>query len=164
MTNSAPHDESAHARARELAAASLDFALEPAEQRELDEHLSACDACRRYTLELREDATLLAALPERDAPEHVRQAVADGRRRDSTRPFRTLVLALSLVGLMLVPLGAAGLLPGGFGCGFCSPSGAGGPQVITPAPSPRPSGSASLSPSPSPSPSASPGAQETGRS
>lgn len=58
----------AHVRARDLAAARLDWGLSGAETEGFARHIATCPACRRYAASLIADAALLEALPESDAP------------------------------------------------------------------------------------------------
>jgi uncharacterized protein (DUF305 family) len=52
-----------HEGALELAAASIDFELDPFEQEMLDHHLVACGMCSRTAAALRNDARRIAGLP-----------------------------------------------------------------------------------------------------
>ena len=51
-----------HVAALELAATSIDFELNPVEQRMLDRHLVACEMCRHTGEALRNDARMIASL------------------------------------------------------------------------------------------------------
>jgi predicted anti-sigma-YlaC factor YlaD len=50
-------------KARELFSLALEHEASQFEQRVVDGHLSACDACRREWLEFKESQSMLAALP-----------------------------------------------------------------------------------------------------
>ena len=52
-----------HERFLELAAAAIDFELEPEERAELDRHLAECDSCRRTAEAFRDDAATIAYGP-----------------------------------------------------------------------------------------------------
>ena len=84
-----------HRRALFLAATAIDFDLDPAERRQLDEHLAGCAACTSDTAALRADAALLAALPPIEPPAWVRRAI--GRPRGPQRAVLLVAAALLLV-------------------------------------------------------------------
>ncbi|HEV8546638.1 MAG TPA: Ig-like domain-containing protein [Candidatus Limnocylindrales bacterium] len=66
-----------HDRARELAAISIDFDLDPADRLELDEHLAGCESCRTFAASVTANAQALSQLPAQDAPADLRLRVAD---------------------------------------------------------------------------------------
>jgi YVTN family beta-propeller protein len=66
-----------HQRARQLAAAAIDFELAPRERHELAEHLSTCDPCRGFDAGVRSDMAALRSISWRPAPARVREAVSD---------------------------------------------------------------------------------------
>jgi virginiamycin B lyase len=120
-----------HQRARQLAAAAIDFELDPGERREFTEHLSACEPCRRFDSAVRGDMAALRAISWQPAPAHVREAVAgavaahgrnglvavQGRLGSPLgfRPFADLgrlAVLLALVAALLLGLALSGL-PGG---------------------------------------------------
>ena len=96
-----------HERARELAVAALDFDLSPDEWRRLDDHLAGCDACSRFAAATRRDQARLAALPQREAPPHIHEALrkAEDKRRDRTRPLLVLAAAGMAGALAFATLG-----------------------------------------------------------
>jgi hypothetical protein len=124
-----------HDRSRLLAALDVDRSLVPAERRELESHLAACEACRAYSARLREDQRgLLASLDEVPVAPRVRTTLIAASRRDR-RPSIAPLLAAAL---LIVALAVAALVAGG------------GRQAFPAAPTPSPSASASTPPSPSP--------------
>jgi anti-sigma factor RsiW len=60
-----------HDRFIDLAAASIDFELSPAERAELDGHLTTCAPCRSFAAALRADARALGDLPRITVPPHL---------------------------------------------------------------------------------------------
>lgn len=66
-----------HDRARDLAAAALDFELSPADREALDRHLEGCAACRTFEERLRADARAMAELTPHDAPDVLRARVME---------------------------------------------------------------------------------------
>jgi len=67
-----------HARARELAAAALDFELSAEDRAELRDHLAGCAQCHVYNDGLIADAQGLAGLPATNAPDSLRSRIVDG--------------------------------------------------------------------------------------
>ena len=102
-----PHDEFL-----ELAAAAIDFELEPSEQNALDVHLAACTPCRRRVIALRHDARMARdSTPFVLAPERA-QAIwqrIDQPRRVSAPTLRLIAVAalLGLLAVSAVGVGAA---------------------------------------------------------
>ncbi|HEX6869295.1 MAG TPA: zf-HC2 domain-containing protein, partial [Candidatus Limnocylindrales bacterium] len=91
-----------HARALDLAAASIDFELNEAEQAVLDGHLASCSRCRRRAFALREDQRALENLPRYAPTQAVSDQVVRTLRRGGRSPAPTfrLLLAASLVALL----------------------------------------------------------------
>lgn len=102
-----PHDEFL-----ELAAAAIDFGLEPSEQAALDAHLAACTPCRRRVIALRHDARMVRDIPPFVlAPERAQtiwQRI-DQPRRVSGPTLRLIAVAalLALLAVSAVGVGAA---------------------------------------------------------
>ena len=96
-----------HERARELALAAIDFDLSADEWRQLDEHLATCDACSKFAAATRRDQARLAALPQRETPPHIHDALrrAEEQRRDRTRPLLVLAAAGMAGALAFATLG-----------------------------------------------------------
>jgi len=96
-----------HARALELAARAVDFALGRAEAAELQSHLTTCPACARTAAALRTDAAALrlptTVVPSRRVDDAVYAAIA-GRQ---THPPRLMLLVAATVLLMVALLGVA---------------------------------------------------------
>ncbi|HEX2469914.1 MAG TPA: Ig-like domain-containing protein [Candidatus Limnocylindrales bacterium] len=67
-----------HARALELAAASIDFGLSAADAAVLTEHLAGCEACRDTATALNADAAAIAAIEHEDAPADLRERILSG--------------------------------------------------------------------------------------
>jgi len=65
-----------HEHEFELAAATIDFELTPAERRRLDAAIAGCSECARAAASYRRDATMLTALPVLDASPSVRRSLA----------------------------------------------------------------------------------------
>lgn len=142
-----------HERARELAAIAVDFELDDVERRELEDHLSGCEACRAHATGLAADAAGLAGLPGVDAPERVRRSVVAGRGLPAWARLGPTVAALALVVATGLPLAAGVLFFQGFGSGAGQGTGA---PVVTPAAAPvtaAPTSSPEPSQTPSPAPS-----------
>ena len=102
-----------HEQALALVAASLDFRLSPEEQHALREHLATCGSCAAAAARMRQDAAFLAAMPPRDAPAAVRDAVvrAAVSRRGPGRPALGFAFgALALVVALTVGTFAIGAL------------------------------------------------------
>ncbi|MEO5704250.1 MAG: hypothetical protein ABIZ52_01420 [Candidatus Limnocylindrales bacterium] len=138
-----------HGRALTLAATSIDFPLDPAEQAKLDSHLRECAGCRTVLADLRGDAARLAALTPIAPPSWVRGALGAPRR---SKPFVLLAAAAFLitatglalvVGTRLMDDRTTTVLPS-------SPPEASAAAVVVP--SHAPSQAPSQAPSPSPRP------------
>ncbi|MEO8469151.1 MAG: zf-HC2 domain-containing protein [Chloroflexota bacterium] len=97
-----------HRRAIELAATAIDFELDDADRRTLDEHVDTCPSCRADMLALRKDAAALADLVTVAPPAWVRQAI--GRRRGPRRAVLLVAAALVLVGTVGVALAVGAAL------------------------------------------------------
>jgi putative zinc finger protein len=103
-----------HEEFLDLAAAAIDFELDPDESAALDQHLAGCDSCRRTVEAFREDAAMIAYGPApRLAPgRSVAILAAALRSPKSGPPVRLLAVAglVALVGggLLAVGLGIIG--------------------------------------------------------
>jgi anti-sigma factor RsiW len=103
----------AHPRFRELAAREVDASLPPDEQRELERHLAACEACRALVAGLRADAAALAVPYRPQVPVHVQrrleQAVVNPPLDPGLMRLLTIVavvLVVTVVLTVLIVLGA----------------------------------------------------------
>ena len=98
-----------HERFLELAAAAIDFELEPEERAELDRHLAECDSCRRTAEAFRDDAATIAygPGPRLESGQSVTILAAALRPRKSGPPVRLLAIAA-----LLAVLGTGLLLAG----------------------------------------------------
>ncbi len=147
----------------ELAATEIDFELDPAERAELERHIAGCEACRRATDAMRDDANAIAysAGPQLSPMRSEAILAAALRPPKSGPPLRLLAIG-ALVAIFGVGLLAAGELirrsqqPGIAGLptasGFLDAGPSGGPGSPS-LPTSRPS-------SGSPHPAASPAAGE----
>ena len=155
-----------HAEILALAAAAIDFELDPAERSQLEAALAACPLCRRRAGAMRASATILRRSSDIGTPSRVRDVVI---RTALDSASRTAGLRLRLaVGLSLtVVLGTAAVLVGSGGIELAPPVPPTGslptqelasPAISTASPAPseaRPSASAETpQPSSSPSPDA----------
>lgn len=150
-----------HRETLALAAAAIDFDLEPAERARLDAAFEACSLCRRQASAMRATATVLRRPLDIGTPGRVRDVVIGAAVRGGRQTPRIgslLVASLSL----LVVLGGTALIAGGRGLGIflSSPSGS------LPAPIATASGVADASPksTPAPEPTPSPVQTETSAS
>lgn len=96
----------------ELAAAAIDFELDPAEQEELATHLAACTPCRRRVIGLQVDARAVRELPPYVlAPERAQRIWRriDDPRRGSIATLRLVAIAalLVLAAVSAVSIGAS---------------------------------------------------------
>ncbi len=98
-----------HRRFIDLAASSIDFDLSPAEQAELDAHLTSCADCREAAAAYRADALALVAMPALQlAPD--RSAVILERimgRRRAPAPRLRLLLVAALLALLAASVALA---------------------------------------------------------
>jgi Tol biopolymer transport system component len=136
----AVHD---HGQILELAAAAIDFELDPVERAKLDAALESCPLCRRQASAMRATATILGRAPEIGTPSRVRDVVVgaalrSGNRSPGWRPL--LAASLSLVAV----LGGAAIYAGNRGSNV-------GPPSSPPAASPGVTAVALASPSTTPS-------------
>ncbi len=91
-----------HGRILELAAAAVDFELDPAERAELDAALDSCPLCRRQASAMRATATVLGRPSDIGTPGRVRDvvvgaAIHGGARSIGWRPMLAASLSLLLV-------------------------------------------------------------------
>ena len=75
-----------HARARELAAAALDFELSAEDRAELRDHLAGCAQCHVFNDGLVADAQAMSGLPAEDAPDALRSRIVDGEPAPADSP------------------------------------------------------------------------------
>ena len=93
----------------QLAIASLDFELTPAERTRMEAGLAACDECASIAAGHAELARLLERLPVHDASPLVRQRVLRAALvPPRSRPWPILLVAAALVGLLVAAAAAAG--------------------------------------------------------
>ena len=109
-----------HGQILELAAAAIDFDLDPVERSQLDAALETCPLCRRQAAEMRATATILRRPSDIGTPSRVRDvvigaALRSGRRTPALRPL--LAASLSL----LVVLGGTAVIVGNRGFGILPP-------------------------------------------
>ena len=97
-----------HRHAIELVAMSLDFALDDADRRRLDEHLQGCASCRLEAAGLHRDAAALASLPDVTPPTWVRTVI--GRPRGPRRAVLLVAAALVLTLTVGVALAVGAVL------------------------------------------------------
>lgn len=100
-----------HERSLELAAAAVDYDLNPVERAELDAHLAGCPTCARRAAAMRSDAARLgrplALLPSSRVDDAIYAAIA----RQHQRPARlTLLVAAGLLLIALLGAIAVGTL------------------------------------------------------
>ena len=138
-----------HEQARELATNAIDFDLSATEWEQLDGHLAACDGCRRFAAATRRDQARLAALPMRDPPPRIHEALrrAEATRRDRTRPLLVLaaagltgVLAFATLGggSQLKPADSPVASTAGASVAIVSPSKTPSPEPSVSSPTPGP--------------------------
>jgi hypothetical protein len=100
-----------HRRARNLAAAALDFRPTSAESVELATHLATCAECRRYDADLRADDQRARSRPMGHAPERVRVAVMDAAVMSApTSRMKPLVMLLAAFAIALATLAGVALV------------------------------------------------------
>ena len=99
-----------HAEFLELAAAAIDFPLEPADRRRLDEHMAGCAACAQAVTSMRRDAVRLASIPVVPLSDRRQAAVLHAALREPSSPTLRLVAIAALLGLLLVGSLVAGAL------------------------------------------------------
>ncbi len=93
----------------QLAAIGIDFPLDAAERRRLDQHLAGCQACARTATLLRGDALALAHLPPVRLPERRGAEIFASAVHPSSVPITgRMLLVAALLGLMLLGSVAAG--------------------------------------------------------
>lgn len=107
-----------HAEILELAAAEIDFELEPAERATLDAALETCSLCRRQVSAIRATATVLRRPLEIGTPDRVRAVVIGaalqrGRRTVALRSMAVAALSILVVlgGAVFVGSRGLGILP-----------------------------------------------------
>jgi hypothetical protein len=101
-----------HRTATQLAAAALDYPLEPADDRELRDHLAGCATCRARAAAIRADATRMREIDFGDPPDRLRARVAGTASAAAVERGvgpGTLVVLLGLLAL----LAAAAIAVGG---------------------------------------------------
>lgn len=145
-----------HSEVLALAAAAIDFDLEPAERAQLDAAFEACSLCRRQASAMRATATVLRRPLDIGTPGRVRDVVIGAAVRGGrpTPRFGSLLVAsLSL----LVILGGTTLIVGGRGLGIFLSS----PTGSLPGPTATAPGVANASPSSTPAPEPTPSPIQT---
>ena len=143
-----------HSETLLLAAAAIDFELDPAERSQLDAALATCPLCRREAAGLRATATILHRPSDIGTPARVRDVVIGAALRGGRRtPALRSLLAPSLT--LLILLGGTAVLIGNRGLNIPPPSDSASAPIspATAPPSPTASSSAALQSSPAPSPS-----------
>lgn len=133
-----------HRETLALAAAAIDFDLDPDERARLHEALETCSLCRRQASAMRATATVLRRPLDIGTPSRVRDVVIGAALRGGRRtpPLRSLLVAsLSL----LVVLGGTAVFVGNRGFGIP-------PPVSPSASAPAQTASAQASPTASPTP------------
>jgi len=149
-----------HAEVLALAAAAIDFELDPAERSQLEAALAACPLCRRRAGAMRATATILRRSSDIGTPSRVRDVVIRAALGSASRTAG-LRLRLALGLSLTVVLGTAAVLVGSRGIELAPPAGSlptqelASPAIPTASPAPsevRPSASAETPP-PSSSPS-----------
>jgi TolB protein len=143
-----------HRETLALAAAAIDFELDPVERSQLDAALEACPLCRRQTAEMRATATILRRPSDIGTPARVRDVVIGAALRGGRRtpPWRSLLAASLSLLVVLVVLGGTAVIVGnrGFGLVPTTPPSASAPtQTAAAQASPTASPTRSLA-SPSP--------------
>ena len=94
----------------QLAVASLDFELTPAERARMEAGLAECEECASIAASHAELAVLLQRLPVHDASPMVRQRVLRAALvPPRARPWPILLVAAALVGLLVATAAAAGV-------------------------------------------------------
>jgi hypothetical protein len=149
-----------HPETLALAAAAIDFELDPVERSQLEAALETCPLCRRQAAAMRATATILRRPSDIGTPGRVRDVVigaAIGRGR-RTPPMRSL-LAASLS--LLVLLGGTAVIVGNRGFNLLSPASPSGSTPVQTAavqasPTASPPTPTPLSPTASPTPTVQP--------
>jgi len=104
-----------------LAAAAIDFELDPGERSQLDAALATCPLCRRQVAGLRATATILRRPSDIGTPARVRDVVIGAALRGGRRtPALRSLLAASLT--LLLVLGGTAVLVGNRGLNIPPPS------------------------------------------
>ncbi len=128
-----------------LAAAAIDFELDPVERSQLDAALEACPLCRRQAAEMRATATILRRPSDIGTAGRVRDVVIGAALRSGRRtPAMRSLLAASLS--LLVVLGGTAIVAGNLGLNLL-------PPVSPSASAPIQTAAAQASPTASPTPS-----------
>jgi len=135
-----------HREILELAAAAIDFELDPAEQSRLREALAECPLCRRQAAAIRATDTVLSRPLDIGTPNRVRDVVINAALRGDRRlPGMRFVLAASLS--ILVVVGGTVFVGGNRGLGlFWTTS----PSATVPVPTAVAEGTPSAAPTPAP--------------
>jgi anti-sigma factor RsiW len=93
-----------HSRLQQMLSSYIDGEVEPAELREVEEHLAACDSCRRELDTLRFTVSLLRELPEVPVRRSFSLSEAPGPVRTAPSLGWAASLATSMAALLLVSL------------------------------------------------------------
>ncbi|HSL33736.1 MAG TPA: hypothetical protein VK871_08815 [Candidatus Limnocylindrales bacterium] len=140
-----------HPHFLELAAAAIDFELDPAEQEELATHLAACTPCRRRAIGLQVDARAARELPAYVlAPERAQRIWRriDDPRRGSIATLRLVAIAalLVLAAVSAVSIGASLLRRDDLNDAVTPPRLVDASATASPSPAPQSSPQASAEP------------------
>lgn len=145
-----------HRETLALAAAAIDFKLEPAERAQLDAAFEACSLCRRQASAMRATATVLRRPLDIGTPGRVRDVVIGATVRGGRQTPRFGLLLVASLSLLVV-LGGTALIAGGRGLGIFPSS----PSGSLPAPVATAPGVADASPSSTPAPEPTPSPVQT---
>jgi anti-sigma factor RsiW len=147
-----------HAEIQQLAAAEIDFELDPAERAKLHEALETCSLCRRQASAIRATATVLRRPLDIGTPERVRAVVVGaalqrGRRTVAIRSMLAAALSILVVvgGAVFVGGRGLGVLPVASPVASAPTETAAAPASVAPTQTSIPS-----TPAPSPTPVATP--------
>ena len=152
-----------HSEIRALAAAAIDFELDPDERARLNEALESCSLCRRQASAMRATATVLRRPSDIGTPNHVRDVVIGAALRRGRRTPRFGSLLAASLSLLLALAGTA-VIVGNRGFGIllpesptpeslvqtASPQASPTPSPTTVEPAPAPSGPTATAVAPSP--------------
>lgn len=128
-----------HRQILELAAAAIDFELDPAERSRLHDALEECTLCRRQVAAMRATATILGRPSDIGTPSRVRDVVVGAALRGGRTPGWRPLLVASLS--LLVVLGGTAIVVGNRGSAVLppvSPSASGPVQTAVAQVSPSP--------------------------
>ncbi|MDO8485585.1 MAG: hypothetical protein Q7S35_11665 [Candidatus Limnocylindrales bacterium] len=133
-----------HRQILALAAAAIDFELDPLGRSQLEAALEACPLCRRQVSAMRATATILRRPSDIGTPSRVRDVVIGAALRGGRRTLGLRSLLAASLSLLVV-LGGTAVIVGNRGFGIV-------PPVSPPASAPIQTATAQASPSPTASP------------